>query len=281
MNNRFAFAALEYDAMAPADPNAPAQRGFTLIELLVVIAIIAVLASMLLPVLGKTKAKGQAIHCLNNTKQLALAWMLYAGDSDDKLANNFGSGGTAARPAENWVGGQMDRATEKTNTVLMLQGALGKYMGRNYGAYKCAGDKSVNCRSYSVNGNLGYDVSTGANTWQAADGEYQQSRKLANIRRPVQIITFIEENRIIMNDGNFVLRPDGSEPAQPALWAIGNLPAVYHTGASGMSFADGHSEIKKWRNKVLEFDRRPPTGNDNPAPGQSDAGWLAQHATTR
>lgn len=74
-----------------------------------------------------------------------------------------------------------------------------------------------------------------------------------------------------------------AEPKAPAQrgFTLIDLPAVYHTGASGMSFADGHSEIKKWRNKVLEYDRRPPTGNDNPAAGQSDAGWLAQRATTR
>jgi prepilin-type processing-associated H-X9-DG protein len=110
---------------------------------------------------------------------------------------------------------------------------------------------------------------------------YQQSKKLAAIRLPTKIITFIEENRVIMNDGNFVLYPDGSDPVQPGLWIVGNLPAVYHTGSSGMSFADGHSEIHKWRDKVLEMDKKPPTGNLNPAANKSDAAWLAERATTR
>ena len=74
--------------MKPRIWNQPTNErpsGFTLIELLVVIAVIAILAGMLLPTLGKAKAKGQSIACLNNLKQLQLAWQLYADDHNDSM----------------------------------------------------------------------------------------------------------------------------------------------------------------------------------------------------
>ena len=257
------------------------DRGFTLIELLVVIAIIAILAALLIPAVRTGLERAQGTYCMNNSRQLMLAYIQFATDHDLNLVNNFGNGGTSANPEENWVGGRMDIVAQRTDIPEMLKGKLGRYMSDNVAAYKCPGDNSENVRSYSLNGNLGFIVS-GTPTWkEAPDGPYQQIKTLDGFGRPSNIITFIDENRLIMNDGNFVLRPDGSDPEDPRRWRIGNLPAVYHEDASGMSFADGHSEIHKWQDRVLQLDQGNPNSTNNRASGSIDGGWLARGASEK
>ena len=136
------------------------SSGFTLIELLVVIAIIAILASMLLPALGKAKSKAQGILCLSNGKQLMLAWTLYSGDNQDRICPSTGLGGlvsthspTQNYPLNQWCMGTMHAGPSWTNTILIMDSLLYKYVNA-LGVYKCPSDRATIRSPFSLIGSL-------------------------------------------------------------------------------------------------------------------------------
>jgi len=257
--------------------NPRRDAAFTLIELLVVIAIIAILAALLLPALGKAKIRAQAIQCINNTKQLTLAWKMYAMDNDGKLVYNKTVAGTDLK---NWVGNVMSWGNDpqNTNPDLIRQAALGPYAGKSLGIYKCPADKEVSqagprTRSVSMNAFVG-DRGDG----RPINASWAQFLKESQIRNPVNVFVFLDEHPDSINDGWFVFCLN-SDPNYRTSW--NDLPASYHNGAAGFSFADGHSEIKKWRNSgTLEPVKRGAKPNVFvPGNQRDDINWVAERST--
>lgn len=288
--------------------------GFTLIELLVVIAIIAILAAMLLPALSKAKAKAQQVYCMNNGKQLMLTVQMYAGDHQDLYPPNEDS--SVAPPGHVWVYGNAGAPTggQQFNPDVLRDPAtsvLANYVGKNAAMFKCPADLRSGvyqgtdpqrrgqvvgaARTFSMNQAVGtacaaYAAGGGShsgapsvavngpwldnNRTHRANSPYKTFGKTSHFSgvSPAQIWVFIDEDAHSLNDGGFGFGMNTPE------WI--DFPGTYHNNGCGFAFADGHSEVKRWKDGTTKVIG----GNVNRRaipPPQTDWRWMRDHTSAR
>ena len=277
------------------------RAAFTLLELLVVIAIVAILAAMLLPALTKAKTKGQGIVCMNNHRQLLLAWRLYLDDNRDVLL--FASADSGGRNAPySWVQGLLDYDPNNRSNWDVEQdikkSPLWRYCGNSAGIWKCPADRSTVIpangpfRGQRVPRVRSMAMSIWVGGWEGTDAgcsgpQWRVYSKFSSMVNPGPTRTWVlmDEPEDRINYGNAFTDMTGY-PDNPGSWRFHfDYPAGYHNRACGFSFADGHSEIKKWSD-----DRTVPPihmgGAWNsveyvPSPRNKDIFWMQERSTRK
>jgi prepilin-type N-terminal cleavage/methylation domain-containing protein/prepilin-type processing-associated H-X9-DG protein len=269
------------------------RPGFTLIELLVVIAIIAILAAMLLPALSRAKQKSQSVACINHLKQLITAATLYSGDFRDFWPlNNAGDAGLnlinppASHVPQVWAEGREGSNLDELTADGMVSdriSLLAPFL-KSKVVFRCPGDKprKINNkfvtlpRSYGMNAYVGWNAAP--HSGMPNSQTYRVYRKTSVTQPAPLVFVFGEIHPSSLCRPMFGINMDGQ--------TLYHVPGNYHGQLSNFSFADGHTEMHRWRDSQFN--------NPNPAPdwhshtantvrpsSLSDLNWLKTHATRR
>jgi prepilin-type N-terminal cleavage/methylation domain-containing protein/prepilin-type processing-associated H-X9-DG protein len=266
-------------------------KGFTLVELLIVIAIIAILAALLLPVLATARERGKRVQCINNLRQLAITWVLYATDYNDFLVANGRSVQGGSLTQKLWVQGEYFYPADSTNTNLLLDpryALFAPYL-KTISVYHCPTDRPVTMsgvqyselRSYSLNAYAGWVG--GWETLLSPIGAYKIFTKSSDIVSPMPsdllIFADIYPDSMCWPYLGVNMGPGG--PPAPATDVFVNFPGVYHNQGTVVGFADGHAVRQRWRDpRTLAAQSSNYHAHNDFSPNNVDIDWLRLHATS-
>lgn len=279
-------------------------RGFTLIELLVVIAIISILFAIVMPALSLARKKASTAVCLSNTKNLSLAWYMYMGDNDGRIVSCEDIGTEKSGKFVGWIGvprtqtgallsnTQADPAVIDEDEIRGIQAGLLYPYIKEPDAYHCPGDRARVSLYDKTRVFVSYSIPR-CLYWffDEADARYRkQIRRFGEIKAPSTRYVFVEaaETRNWNASHHFVM--GAPEETNLDTWGWWGPIAVNHGDSSVLGFGDGHSEVRRWRDRytIERVDKLIRTGATNydvdypPEDQTSDieymaAGWAYRH----
>ncbi len=259
------------------------RPAFTLVELLVVVAIIAILATLLLPAFSRAKESVRRILCVNNEKQLAYTWELYSTDNSLAIVRNGHPPGGVPPDVKLWFFATHGDVDTRTNPVYMTdqnRAAFAAYL-KTAAPYKCPSDRrTVGPKkvpvtySYGMNGFFNPVGEVKDNLEPSMNKVYY---RVNEIEAPSERLLFVEGNSQSLCCPAFMIDPAGSQ-------SFFHLPSTVHGGGAVLSYADGHADLKKWRDPRTVVSR-PNDGlfeiSHVSSPRNPDLLWLQEHASAR
>jgi type II secretory pathway pseudopilin PulG len=257
--------------------------AFTLIELLTSISVVALVASLAIPAIGSVRSKSKLIACINNQRQLILAWAQYCSDNADRMPSNI-----HLTRSNTWAAGILsvqNNWRDNTNRILLenVQNSLLAHQLPVAQVYRCPADpsqatidgrRSPRVRSVAMNQAFGHETTA---VWlpsqdfpQAIGMAYLTYRKSSEVDEPAKRWVIIDEDEKTLNDAAFAV--EMKKGFLIARWI--DVPAVYHRGVNPIAFADLHVESHKWqrRNRNRNYLS---SAIDDP-----DFDWLAERTTS-